>query len=287
MRLFKPDCYAIITAGDVRLDLSTVNADSQRRLDMSFNTLMTATSEPNSGECVIYNLSESTRNKIAEKGKVEVYAGYDGMYKLISIGDIVTVNNRQPRTDWATTITWGDGMQPYLNANFTRSYKEGVNLEDIFKDLYKAIGLAVDAVKVEGITNGGLSITGKAKDLLNKLTKDHGLTWSIQDNEVRVVKSGEPIDQEVIIISPETGLLEFPQISEKGIDFVAQLNTDLRPNKLVDIRSAETTIFQPQGLQPVTETTANGLNIVNTVRFVGDNFGGQFTARCTCRAYSQ
>lgn len=288
MRLYLPDCFAIITVDGERIDLSTVNAESQRRLDMSFNCFLSETSEPNTGECVIYNLSESTRNKIAATGKIEVFAGYDGIYKLISVGDIVTVNNRKPDTDWQTQISWGDGIRSYLDVNFRRSYKEGVGLKDIFNDVFKSLGLAVDSItdELEDITNGGLSLTGKAKDILNKLTKDFGLTWSIQDEEVRVVKAGQPIDEFVIIISPETGLLEFPQVSEKGIDFIAQLNPDLRPNKLVDIRSAQATIVQAPNT-PTSATTANGINIVQTVRFIGDNFGGQFSVKCNCKAFNQ
>jgi len=286
MRLFLPDCYAIITVGGERLDLSTVNQESQRRLDMSFNVFQSETSEPNTGECVLYNLSETNRNKISETGKIEVFAGYNGVYKLISIGDIVTVNNRKPDTDWQTQIQWGDGIRSYLDVNFRKSYKEGVGVKDIFKDIFNQLGLAVDSItdELDEITNGGLSISGKAKDLLNKLTKDYGLTWSIQDDEVRVVKQGQPINTEAIVISPETGLLEFPQVSEKGIDFVAQLNPDLRPNRLVDIRSAQTTIIRAP-LTPTTATTANGINIVQTVRFTGDNFGGQFSVKCNCKAY--
>jgi len=288
VRLYLPDCFAIITVDGERIDLSKVNVESQRRLDMSFNCFLSETSEPNTGECIIYNLSESTRNKIAATGKIEVFAGYDGIYKLISVGDIVTVNNRKPGTDWQTQISWGDGIRQYLDVNFRRSYKEGVGLKDIFNDVFKSIGLAVDSItdELEDITNGGLSLTGKAKDILNKLTKDFGLTWSIQDEEVRVVQAGQPIDEFVIIISPETGLLEFPQVSEKGIDFISQLNPDLRPNKLVDIRSAQTTIVQTPK-KPTSATTANGINIVQTVRFIGDNFGGQFSVKCNCKAFNQ
>ena len=288
MRLYLPDCYAIITVDGERIDLSTVNQESQRRLDMSFNCFLSETSEPNTGECVIYNLSETTRNKISETGRIEVFAGYDGVYKLISVGDIVTVNNRKPDTDWQTQISWGDGIRSYLDVNFRRSYKEGVGIKDIFADVFKSLGLAVDSIteELDDITNGGLSITGKAKDILNKLTKDFGLTWSIQDEEVRVVKAGQPIDNIAIVISPETGLLEFPQVSEKGIDFISQLNPDLRPNKLVDIRSAQATIVQAPNT-PTSATTANGINIVQTVRFIGDNFGGQFSVKCNCKAFNQ
>lgn len=284
MRLFKPDAYAVITAGDQRIDLSQVSPATGRRLDIAFNCFLSETSEPNTGECTIYNLQQSTRNAIIKDAKIEIFAGYNGIYRLISIGDIVTVSNRNPSTDWETKITWGDGQRAYLDTNFSKSYKEGVKVQTILDDLVNSFGIAVNTVGIEGQINGGLSVDGKTKDLLNSFTKDYGIEWTIQDEVVQVVNGGEPVDNEAILINIDTGLLEFPQISEKGIDFTAQLNTDLRPNKLVEIQSAGSSTIASEKKENI-PTSANGVNIIQTVRFFGDNFGGQFAAMCNCVAY--
>jgi hypothetical protein len=288
LRLFNPDCYAVITTESERIDLSPVSDSTGRRLDMSFNIFSTKDSQPNDGECTIYNLSETTRNKITEGGKIEVFAGYDGFFALIAVGDINLVNSRKPGTDWTTNIKWGDGAKQYLTASFTKSYREGVSIRDVLNDLTSSLGLASKGVldKLKGSLDGGLSIDGKTKDLLNKITKDYGLEWSIQDDEVVIVSQGEPVDNEVIKVSQETGLLEFPQISEKGVDFVSQLNPEIRPNKLVDIQSSN---FVKSKTKPTEQlpAQANGLNIVETVRFVGDNFGGQFSSQVKCRSYDR
>jgi hypothetical protein len=233
---------------------------------------------------VIYNLQESTRNKIVKDATIEIYAGYDNIYRLISSGDIVTVSNRNPANDWQTSITWGDGQRAMLETNFNKSYTEGTPVQQILDDLLGSFGIAIDTVGLEGQINGGLSVDGKTKDLLNSFTKDYGVEWTIQDGVVQVTNNGEPINNEAIVVNVDTGLLEFPQVSEKGIDFTAQLNSDFRPNKLVSIESAgQTTIASVKpGTSP---TTANGINIIQTVRFVGDNFGGQFSALCNCKAY--
>ena len=104
MRLFNPDAYIIVTTNEERLDLSAISEKTKRRLNLSFNCFLTKDSEPNDGECTIYNLSETSRNKISEGDKVELFAGYDGNYKLISIGDIFNVQNRNPGTEWQTRI---------------------------------------------------------------------------------------------------------------------------------------------------------------------------------------
>jgi len=286
LRLFKPDCYIIVTTNDERLDLSTVSEKTGRRLDLSFNVFSTKDSQPNEGECVIYNLTETTRNKITEGSKVELFAGYDGIYSLIAIGDIDQVQNRKPSTDWVTTIKWGDGKNPYQETNFTKSYKEGSSVKDVLNDIASSFGLAVKGA-IDDLTNnldGGLSVDGRAKDVLNKITNDYGLEWSIQDDEVVVVRKDQPIDDEVIVITQETGLLEFPQVSEKGTDFISQLNPRLRPNKLVDIQSSEFVQVKANSYERP-PNDSNGINIVETVRFIGDNFGGQFSSQVKCKSY--
>lgn len=287
MRLFNPDAYIIVTTNEERLDLSAISEKTKRRLNLSFNCFLTKDSEPNDGECTIYNLSETSRNKISEGDKVELFAGYDGKYKLISVGDISNVQNRNPATEWQTRIEWGDGKKQYLEATISKSYKEGVSLKDILNDLTNSLDYSVKGVidELKEKINGGLSINGKTKDILNKITKDYGLEWSIQDEEVTVIKKGAPIDNEAIVISQETGLLEFPQVSNRGIDFITQLNPDLRPNKLVDIRSIGFFKSRSKPTDKIADK-ANGINIIETVRFVGDNFGGEFSAKVNCREYN-
>lgn len=288
MRLFNPDCYAVITTDSEILDFSAVSPTTGRRLDMSFNVFATKESEPNDGECTIYNLSKSSREKISEGGNIKVFAGYDGLYKLVSVGTIEIVNSRKPSTDWATSIQWGDGSKQYLEANFSKSYREGVNVKDILADLTSSLGLAVNSVadQLPEKLNGGLSITGKTKDNLNKLTKDYGLEWSIQDEEVTVVSKGKPVDDSIVEVNQQTGLLEFPQVTQKGIDFITQLNTELRPNKLVNIQSSDFVTIKTKPDDKVA-SSVNGINIVETVRFSGDNFGGAFSAKCKCKAYNE
>ena len=90
----------------------------------------------------------------------------------------------------------------------------------------------------------------------------------------------------MILVTQETGLLEFPQVSEKGTDFVSQLNPQLRPNKLVDIQSSDFVQVKAQSYERP-PNSSNGINIVETVRFVGDNFGGQFSSQVKCKSYDE
>ena len=134
--------------------------------------------------------------------------------------------------------------------------------------------------------NGTLSIDGKSKDLLNSLTKDYGLEWSIQDDEVRVVVKGEPIDDQAIVVSAATGLVSSPQVTNRGVDFEVQLNPDLRPGKLVKVEAASFIISAAnKDVEKLQDKGGDGLYISEVVKFLGDNHGGRFAAKVTAKRY--
>ena len=291
MRLFKPDAYIIVTTEDGRrIDLSGQDKKTGRRLDLSFLIEATKDTQPNSGECSIYNLTTDTRNAITAGAKIELFAGYDGDFKLVSIGDIKNVKNTREATGWTTAIYWGDGIGAYLEAKFVKSFREGVNVADVFKELTSSFGLAVKSVtdELKDQLNGTLSIDGKSKDLLNSLTKDYGLEWSIQDDEVRVVVKGEPIDDQAIVVSAATGLVSSPQVTNRGVDFEVQLNPDLRPTKLIRIEALSfITGAANKDVEKLKDKGGDGLYICEVVKFLGDNHGGRFSAKVTAKQYEQ
>jgi hypothetical protein len=291
LRLFKPDAYIIVTTEDgKRIDLSQQDEKTGRRLDLSFFVEATKDSQPNSGECTIYNLTQDTKNAITAGAKIELFAGYDDNFKLVSIGDIKNVKNPSGATDQPTSIYWGDGIGSYLEAKFVKSFREGVSVADVFSELTSSFGLAVKSVtdELKGQLNGTLSIDGKSKDLLNGLTRDYGLEWSIQDDEVRVVVKGEPIDNEAIVISAATGLVGTPEVTNRGVNFEVQLNPDLRPSKLVRIEAASYVINAANNeVKNIRDDGGDGLYICETVRFLGDNHGGPFSAKVTAKRYDR
>jgi len=66
---------------------------------------------PNLGNIKIYNLSESSRNAIEEKGlQVQLYAGHaDTSVLLLFSGDIINVVHLKTGPDWISEIFAHDG----------------------------------------------------------------------------------------------------------------------------------------------------------------------------------
>lgn len=320
MRLFKSDAYI-----EVDTDSETIKLDQRdpiygRRLVVEFDCLLTNSSHPNKGMVRIYNLTESTRRKIVTNGKkVRLYAGYDGNEKLICVGDLMFAYPRKEGAEWILEMRFGDGATAFDNATTTISVIDGTSVQTVIDMLARDMGIVLKTAKdaLAGVLNGSLSLDGLSKDQLDKFTADHGLSWSIQDEELQVTIANEPIDFEAVVISAATGLLEAPQrlikppkpkkVVKAGvwskekktrvkeadasgdIKFRAQLHPDLRPGKLVKLESVAFSVENSRDKtkqdKPV-DTSYNGVYICKNVVFSGDNNGGAFDAIVEADAYN-
>ena len=283
MRFWKSSAYLVVEFDGYEQRFDVIDRDG-RRLALDFDTTATTSKEPNQGIFTLYNLTESSRDAIASDARfVRCYAGYDGNEKLIFQGSIVFVKNLRSGPDWATTMQVGDGFAQYTQSLTTRSYASGTDREFILKQMASDMDLVVKSAEstVQGVLTGSASYDGKTKDTLDEFLKDQELGYSIQDGEIRVTAIGQPIDFEAIVLRADTGLLEHPVITEKGVNLRAQLNPDIRPGKLIKLEA--------QGFDATDAATRgknyNGLYLCQSVKFVGNNYGGAFDVMIEAVAY--
>jgi hypothetical protein len=278
LRFWKGYAYLVIEyAGfDRRFDLE--DADG-RLLALDFETKMTRSKEPNQGVFNVYNLSASTRLEIETDAKaVRCYAGYDGDAKLIYKGDLVFVSSIKQGTDWMTTMHCGDGFASFTQSITSKTYASGTEKQVILNQIASDMNLVVKATKdaIGGALTGTLSIDGKSKDQLDVLTKDNGAEWSIQDGELNITRIGQPIDDIAIVLRADTGLLEHPTITDKGVNIKAQLNPDIRPGKLIKLEPIAINVTPSGDKVPERGRDYAGLYLCQTVQFIGNNYGGPF-----------
>ena len=116
---------------------------------------------------------------------------------------------------------------------------------------------------------------GSSKDILDKMAKDYGFEWSIQDSEVVILNEEQTLaDTQAILIRADTGMIGSPTVTEIGADVVTLLNPDALPNKLIKIESASQDVaIQNATLRPIRRTKAEGLYKILEVVFSGDSRG--------------
>jgi len=210
-KLFKR--YVEVVTGNLKFN----NAD----LDIEFEVPFDDDLEPNISEITIYNLSESTRNKLKLGEAISINAGYVEDKGLILNGRINSISTTPLGADRATVIKVLDTYPFNVKKTLQRSYKGKIKADAILKDLTKALGLKVAVLKLptNKVYDKGFSINGEVFKKIQDVANDCGASAYIsrQQTYIRPITEG---DNHRFILSPDTGLIGSPEYFEnerKGV----------------------------------------------------------------------
>ncbi|MDR0489701.1 MAG: hypothetical protein LBH28_00445 [Oscillospiraceae bacterium] len=221
--------YRVIVAGTDVSDLHCI-----------FSISKTMSSDPNKSTLQIYNLAPKTRNSITSGKRVIIEAGYEkAQYGLIYDGDIVVVvNSAMNGINKLTQIVAQDG-DLFLNSGFINvSYANGQKSIDYFNQVVGAAGGETDSVTddaKESTLPRGKVMFGNTGDYMRQFAKNEEALFFIDDGKINLIKAADPPRGEVVSLSPESGLIGTPEMSEDGIKGKCLLNPMLKLNGLVHI----------------------------------------------------
>jgi len=305
MRYFKGDCYIEVTYANEVVIYDQID-DNQRRMAVDFDIKMSRSKTPNQGVVAIYNLSKASRQRIERDAKsIKLYAGYDGDFKMIFTGDVVFVSSSKQTVDWKTEIKAGDGWRSFSQSITSRNYAAGTPIRTIVEQTARDMGIALkeSANILKGYIAGSITLDGRSKDAMDDVVLPAGGQWSIQDNEIQVTPITKPVDGEAIVLAADSGLLETPAVTEKGVNVRCQLHMDIRPGKVIKLEasgytleSGGTGVVDASKVHKKTKTQAgyteakaesnierghdyNGFYICQSVNMLGNNYGGPFDCR--------
>lgn len=246
-------------------------------LRVQFKVSKGISGSPNEWEIKLWNLNEGHRNAIGkELDKVMLEAGYmppegGGNVGIIAKGNIRDFQHDREGPDIITTVSCGDGDAAFRNSTISKTIPKGTPIPDVVEELYKEF-------EKNGISKGELkfpddirtlkrpySMCGGCAREMNTLGRGNKFYWSIQ-NETFEVIPGDGHLPGMILISPETGMIGTPTITDNGIKVKALLNPDARPNRLVQVDS-EVLRMNGKGNQ----------YRISQLDFAGDNTQGDFS----------
>jgi hypothetical protein len=270
---FQFDRKVIVTVGErtgTRIQITN--------LRIQFQVEKTTEKNPNRATLVIYNLSPNSRSNLEEKTDLflTIEAGYGDETQIIFSGDVDKIENKKSPTEWITTIESGDGVLDLQNTEFNKSYKKGTKVTTVIQDLLSSFknldnkSLPQDIVDdAKEMVTGG-SFSGSSSEILKKVLGD-GVDFSVQNNEITLTKAFQPITNEIFIITPTSGLINSPSITEektkdgkirKGVNFTTLLNPKLSPKQEIRIQN--------------TQEIASGDYVISKVSHQGDSQQGTF-----------
>lgn len=266
------------SGGSIQINAGGTNLHD---LTIRFSIKKGLSSTQNDATISIWNLSESSRNALGkELDDIVLEAGYlppqgGGNVGVIFKGQIRDVEHKRDGPDIVTTLSCGDGDKAIREATIGKTYPKGSKVTDVVEDLYKQL-------EAEGIDRGEwkfpedlppfkrpYSVCGTCKRELDTLSRGHDFYWSIQNGTMEIVP-GDGFVGGIVLLSPETGLIDTPTITDNGVKFKALLNPEIRPNRRVRIESKTLEMNGENGEFRVSECT-----------FAGDNREGDFTVSGT------
>lgn len=271
-QLFNRKVVAIV--GDVRVE----------ELRCAFQVKKTSTSKPNTAELKITNLSPATRAAIQDQAlPLIIQAGYPGTIATIFSGTVRTVDHIWKSPDWETTIKSGDGERPFAFATVSECFRAGTPARVVLAKLIESLGLDPGSTQatlsqITAAFTHGYSAAGRASDMLDEILNGLGYEWSIQDGRVQVLKQGDTTREELIHISPESGLIDSPEHGSGDgkkpapHSSMVKLKTLLQPR----VKPGSRVSLESEGL--------TGILRVLTVEHVGDTAGGTGSWATTIQA---
>ena len=224
------------------------------------------------GSIAIYNLSPAHESRIRDRGgPITIEAGYPDTLALVFDGEVQRAIRARERTARITRITIGDQVRQKdrLGGVSNRVYPGVENVRRIATDLITDMGLQPgpldaipDSATFEDFHWAGFPSAGGLRAVLNGSEPSLAhIQWHEADGVVRFSAPGEAqVDAPTIVLSPETGLIESPIVTDEGAEARSFLNPAIVLGCLIDLKSA----------------ALSGLWKVVALRHTAENWSGDF-----------
>lgn len=209
--------------------ISNTTAANQLQTDalrVKFRVVKTTEKEPNTMNLEIFNLSDASRSKMKAKGMTCVLeAGYlntalnTNTRAVIFSGQSRLCDHTHDTATWESRIQCGDGEQLYTTDRIMKSYSAGTPFQSVIDDVAGLLKINQGNLDAT-LTSGGLPfqtfqyghvVSGTVVAVFNDLMKTAGYTWSVQQGALQVVKAGQAVVQEVVVLNKDTGLIGSPE----------------------------------------------------------------------------
>jgi hypothetical protein len=249
------------------------------KLKIDFNVTKTIGSKTNSATIAIWNLTKSHRRQLGEElDKIELKAGYEGgTLSTIFKGTIEDVEHTKDTADVKSEMTCGDGNEGVQKGAVSKTFPAGTKPKAIVEYLQSEMPGTTKG-EMQGIDElpaykRPVSLYGWAARELDKLGREHGFYWSIQNGEIQAVKNDKVLSG-TTVVSKESGMIGIPTVTDKGVKIKALLNPNIAPGRTIDVRSDF--LDEESGKDKRKSDDGGGLFRVSECTFSGTNRGEEF-----------
>ena len=258
--------------------------DTDPQIKISFQVERSLSGKANTASMSIWNLGSGLREALGkELDTFTIEAGYlptigGGNVGVIAKCNIRDVKHERDGPDIVTNVNGGDGDKALRKAVLSKTWPAGTKGETVLRDLHKELAKHdiaqgewkdLDRLPEFRRPHSMCSTCARELDHLGRSGKSY---WSIQNHVLEVVPGDGTIGQ-MIYVTPESGLIGSPCITDNGVTFKVMLNPEIAPGRPVYVSSP---MLGEKG----------GNYRIGTVTFSGDNRDGGFMAECQAEEIS-
>lgn len=218
-------------------------------LDIEFNEKNSTGDEAGSANIRVYNLADTTRQKLQRGAIVIIKAGYQEDFGTIFSGTIKEVEDVPDGADIATDIFCNDETTNALSTKPKTRYPKGATYESIVQSLFINANIPVGRIEDTNLTIDAEWTTGPDMTVfmaLERIKADvkekAGITYNsyIKKGAGYFVRE-ESRYEEIYILTPETGLIDVQKVDNEDDDVDYNIKTlmiwKITQDSLLDIDS--------------------------------------------------
>ena len=207
MKLWKQ--VRLITIGEIVFDYE--------QLDIDFEVKCTDDNNSDIATIKLYNLSETTRQKLKLNQDVSIDAGYRELHGVIFNGIVESIVTKRDENDFVTIIEATPNNRAYTNTIINRQFKKGIKASEIIKQIEKMCNFTMDIKELgkDTVYPNGKVFSGRLSNVIPILARDTGTIARFTNTTIEF-KLPNKVYSSVLHLGGEQGLIRIDNKMDKA-----------------------------------------------------------------------
>lgn len=253
-------------------------------LRIAFSIVKTFSWSTNTANVRIFNLSADKRNRLRDFGdQLRLFAGYkyQDNTQLIFTGNVTQLNHSFDQPEIITSLNCGDGERSLNNTLIGVSFGAKTPVRTVIQFIADKLQFPiVDFAQTENLVyEQGFNDADLAKNVLDRACKKMNLQWSVQNENLVIIRDNGATTKPPVDINLDTGMVGVP---ERYVDKRFFLYRAVAPNEPPKPGWKVRLLLRPDLLPGdrirlrSRQLGFDGEFVIITVRHEGDNYGPLF-----------
>jgi hypothetical protein len=207
MKLWKQ--VRLITIGDIVFDYD--------ELDVEFEVKCTDDNKSDLATIKLYNLSDTTLQKLKLNQDVSIDAGYRDIHGVIFNGIVESISTSRDENDFITTIEATPNNRAYANTIINRQFKAGIKASEVIKQIGTMCNFTMDIKELakDTVYPNGKVFSGRLSNVIPILARDTGTICRFTNTTIEFKLSNKAYSS-VLHLGAEQGLIRIDKKMDKA-----------------------------------------------------------------------